>query len=339
MTQPNDKEASPFAPTAIDQEVNSFIADIAKEFVPEEEVAPEPASQAKLEAPPTPGETQNSVEDPTERGLERLVAREVGLREREKDAETAKREVEALRARLSELEPRALTPELLDKIKLSPQDGLRAIGLDPDEIVRTALMEKLGDRANTPEMRDMMEKVRLRKEMEALKAQVQEAERRNAAQAYHAQVTAGAQQYVKDVDGLSKHAPTVATVAKTNPDRVFSEIMEEITRDAAFRASREPNGDIISFQEAAQRVDKRWSAMKALLGADLTAPSEVNPGKPASIEPPKTNSEAKIQPKTPPTTIKPPERPLAPWLQTSYDDEEALREAMLEWKRLESTRR
>ncbi len=321
MTEPKDFN---FAPTEIDNQVSDFIKEISAQ--PLEPEAPANTEQAIVQAPDPETPSQNSVEDPTDRGLERLVAREVDLREREAKLSGASAEVEALRARLAELEPRALTPELLDKIKLSPADGLRALGLDPDEVVRTALMEKLGDKANTPEMRDMMEKVRIRKEMDALRAKVNDAERKQAAQAYYQTVDAGAKEYVKNTEMFAKHAPTVAEVAKRHPDRVHQEIMEEITRDASIRASREPGGDVISYQEAAMRVDKRWGAMRALLGTPET-------GTAASTTAPKTNVVAKTEVKTSPTTIKPPERPLAPWLQASKDEDEAIREAIAEFNK------
>lgn len=325
---------SGFGPTELDNQVADFIADVAKEFAAEAD-APAEAPTPKLEAPETPGPQENTVADPTDRGLERLVAREVDLRERETKLNAAQEEIKALRSRLAELEPRAIAPELLDKIKLSPADGLRAIGLDPDEVVRTALMEKLGDKANTPEMKEMMERVRLRKEMEALRAQVQLAERKQAAQEYYNQVNTAARQYVSNIDGYSKQAPTVAQVAKSNPDRVHAEIMEEITRDAAYRAATEPNGDVISYQEAAQRVEKRWGAMKALLGGN-----SVDTGTPAASTPAvKTVEQTASAPKTPPATPKPPDRPLAPWLQRHQTEEEALNDAILEYRRLEHSKK
>jgi hypothetical protein len=274
------------------------------------------------------------VEDPADRGLERLVAREVELREREARLSESQKEMETLRARLAELEGRPDLPSLADKIKLSPVEGLRALGLDPDEVVRMALVEKLGDKANTPEMREMMERVRIRKEMESLRAQVQEAERARAAQAYYAEVQSKAAEYVKNQEGISKHAPLLATVAKANPDRVLQEVMEEISKDAATRASREPAGDILSFQEAAQRVERRWAAMKALLEPTLPSASA-----PASTPEPKTTPTAAPVKSTPPSSIKPPERPLAPWLTAQRDEEEAIKEAVLEWTRAESAKR
>lgn len=333
----------PFAPTELDQAVNAFISTAQKEFGEPEpadgvlESAPSVESTPEVGAPNVPVETASSPlgpEDPTERGLERLVAREVELREREVKLARETSEIEALRARLRELEPRAMSPELLNKLKLSPADGLRALGLDPDEIIRTALAEKIGDKA-TPEMRDLLEKTKLRREMEALRAQVQEAERQRAAQAYYSQVANGAQSFLSKHEELSKHSPTVAHVAKTAPERAYNEIMEEITRDAASRARQEPNGDILSYEDAAKRVEARWSGLKKMLGAESVAAQlpvipASTPG--ASAAPPETKQNVG---KSTPATIKPPEKPLAPWLRTSKDEEDAIKSAIAEWNRAE----
>lgn len=314
--------------TEIDTAMESFISEAQKEFAePLIEEAPVTPVEPTQEAT---GEQENTAtpvppQDPTERGIERLVSREMELREREARLTSAEKEMETLRSRLRELEPRAVTEDLLNQIKLSPSQGLRALGLDPDEVVRAALVEKLGDKANDPELKEMMEKTRMRREFESLKAQVQMAERQRAAQEYYSKVASGANEYVRNHDGLSKHAPTVATVAKSNPDHVFQEIMEEITRDANVRAAREPNGDVISYEEAASRVEKRWAAMKNLLSPVIQA----------STPAPKTSVEAKTPAVSPPSTIKPPERPLAPWLQRKTTEEEAIRLAISEWQRAE----
>lgn len=320
-------------PTEIDAAMKEFIAEQEKEFsaVPPE---PTPAPEVK---PEVPAELQIAAQpDPAERGLERLVAREVELRERENKIATYEDEVKALRARLQELEPRAINDDLLNRIRLSPSDGLRAMGLDPDEVVRLALVEKLGDKANSPETKEMLEKAQMRKEMQALKGYIQQIERERAAKEYFNKIAEGANSFTRNLDGLSKHAPTVAAVAKTSPDRVFQEIMEEITRDAAVRAAREPNGDVISYEEAAKRVESRWGAMKALLGGaapgnPANASTPVNPGSPETKQ-----NVAKETPKAPPSTVKPPEKPLAPWLQKRVDEEEAIQLALQEYRRVES---
>jgi hypothetical protein len=340
MSNTNDTPA--FAPTDIDNQVSALISEIAAEQA-QEVLSPPPSPTAQdpvpAEAPPPEDNTVPHTPDPTDRGLERLVAREVELREREKALSATQQEMEALKARLRELEPRALLPEDIERIKLSPSEGLRKLGLDPDEVVRQALVEKLGDKANDPAMREMLEKTKMRKDMEALRNQVQQAELRQAAQAYYTQVATGARDFTSNVDGLSKHAPTVATVAKSNPDRVYQEIMEEIQRDAAVRSAREPNGDVISYEEAAKRVEARWSAMKSLLGAGVAPQSTPNNAPNAVNDQPKTNVGATQPTKTPPSTIKPPDRPMAPWLQPKLDEEEAIREAMAEWQRVESAKR
>jgi hypothetical protein len=327
-------------PTAIDTAMTDFIAETQKEFqdsfLAEEALeAPAPQDQGTVTAEPvlTP---EAPKEGPTDRGLERLIAREMELRERENALSREKAEVEAYRARFKELEARALPEDYINQIKLSPSEGLRRLGLDPDEIVRNALAEKLGDKA-PPEMRELLEKTRLRREMEALKAQVQEGERRQAAQTYFNQVANGARDFLGKSEEISKDAPTVAHVAKNNPDRAYQEIMEEIVRDAQVRATREPNGDVMSYAEAAKRVEARWSAMKSLL---VPVTPESNPGAASMTQVADTKQNvAKETPKSPPSTIKPPERPLAPWLQTSKSEEDAIRAAIDEWRRAESVKR
>lgn len=338
-----------FGPTALDNDVSKLITELEVEYRAAEPTGGD--EQPHAETPGTPEAAGNlssittkealdtkvpvtdAKEDPTERGLERLVAREVELRERESRLSESAKEMEALRARLSELEPRAVTEDLLNKIKLSPSEGLRALGLDPDEVVRTALVEKLGEKANTPEMRETMERAKMRKEMEALKNQIRQAEMKRAAQEYFDKVDSGAREHAKNAEGLSKYAPTVASVAKTSPDRVHREIMEEITRDAAVRSSREPDGDVISYEEAASRIEKRWAEMKSLFGAPTPGPS-VTPSGVASTPESKTPVVTQ-NPKPPPSTPKPPDRPLLPWLQASKDEEEAIKEAITEYRRLQ----
>ncbi len=310
--------------TELDTQMEAFIADAEKEFTPEPEAAPAEVTTAPDTAQENTAAAEKVSTDPAERGLERLVSREMELREREARLSGTEKEMEAMRTRLRELESRQISEDLLTQIKLSPSQGLRTLGLDPDEIVRQALVEKLGDRADVPEVKEMMERNRLRREMEALKAQVREQEMARAAQEYFGRIASGANEFVRNPSGLEKHAPTVATVAKSNPERVYEEIMEEITRDAQVRASREPNGEPIPYEEAAKRVEKRWSVLKQLLVP--VVPGE-NPGK-ASMSSPKTPVEAQ---KTPPNTIKPPEKPLAPWLQKKVDEEEALRLAIAEY--------
>lgn len=341
MPENNEIIDSPFVKSEIDTAMDSFIKEAAVEFAPPDDFAPvpetpsaDPASPAAYLAP-TPEATKapEGEDAAVTRGLERLVAREVELRTREDRLKGSESEVEALRARVRELEPLALSPDLLAQIKLSPTSALRALGLDPDEVVRTALMEKIGDKA-TPEMKEMLERTQTKRELAQLRAQIQEAERARAAQAYFDRVAAGAQDHVRNLEGLSKHAPTVAHVAKSDPGRVFQEIMEEIQKDAQTRSRTEPNGDVIGYEEAAKRVESRWGALKSMLGASVTPEIPSN----ASMSATKT-VEAAVQKPNPPNTVKPPERPLAPWLQSSKTEDEGLRAAIDEWRRAESARK
>ncbi len=316
--------------TEIDTAMESFISEAQKEFAPEpEETAPVVAQESAPQpdtALPNTAESEKPTTDPAERGLERLVAREMELRERENRLSQSSAEMEALRARVREMESRQISEDLLNKIRLSPNEGLRHLGLDPDEVVRQALVEKLGDKADTPEIREMLERNRLRREMESLKAQIQAQERERAAYEYYSKIASGANQFVRDTSGLEKHAPTVSQVAKSNPERVYSEIMEEIQRDAQVRMAREPNGDVISYEEAAKRVEKRWSDLKSLI-LPQNQPSTPSPTTPVAAKP------SNPPPQTPNISVKPPEKPLAPWLQRNVDQEEALRLAIAEYNK------
>lgn len=336
MTVESDPVIETPVTTTLDADVSTFITDLEAEYRAEAVATPaEPVAE-------TPGPTADTPppepEAPAvERGLERLVTREVELRTREDKVAGAEKEVAALRARLSELETRAISPDVLDKIRISPAEGLRALGLDPDEIVRTALMEKIGDKA-TPEMREMLEKSQIRRELSALKAEMQAAQYQRTSQELYIKVSNGANQFVQNNEGISKHAPTVAAVAKSNPDRVYQEIMGEITMDAQVRSAKGDPGDLLSYEEAAKRVETRWSSMKALFGAGI--PPVTTSSSEASTSPPKTSvSPAVASPKPSPTTIKPPEKPIAPWLQRQADEEDAVQAAILEWKRSESANR
>ncbi len=332
----------PYGATEIDVAAADFIKSMEAEYKTAEPVDEvlvsdsdsvatpvENSADGTTPAPVTTEPQSNTVEDPTERGLERLVAREVELRTRETALAGKEAEIAALRARLGELESGVLSPELVNKLKHSPTDGLRALGLDPDDVIRLALAEKMESMGKPldPAIAAKFEQSKTRKEVEALRAQLMESERKAAATAYYNQIASGAQQYVLNSE-LSKHAPTVAVVAKTAPDRVFAEIMEEITRDAQVRAVREPNANPMSYEDAAKRVEARWSDYSKLLNPNPVASTPqaktTAPAQPAVNPPPKTNP-----------TVKPPERPLAPWLQTVDIVEDGIKAGIMEYRRSE----
>ena len=141
--------------------------------------------------------------------------------------------------------------------------------------------------------------------------------------AYFNSVAVGARQYVTTAVAAAtgtKSLPTLAAIAKTSPERAHRELMEEITADARHRAATDPDGEPLSYEEAAARVEARLSSLKALL---------------SPVASPADTKQAPVG-RTPPVT-KPPARPLKPWEKTGDDlESQGLQEAMREFHRLES---
>jgi hypothetical protein len=103
-------------------------------------------------------------------------------------------------------------------------------------------------------------------------------------------------------------------VAKADPDYARDEIMEEIVSEAKRQAATNPNGEPISYEEAASRVEKRFARLAKLLSVQNgTNPATKNVKKP-NVTPPST---------------KPATKPLAPWQRrTDSVEEQGLAEAM-----------
>ncbi len=339
MSDPTIHAPSPFEPTQIDIDMQAFIKEQEAKFAAEEtknEENPE-GSQASDGTNPqveakTTSESQNTVDDPAsrkesgqDRGLGRLVEREVALRSRESALEARERALVDVEKRIKTLESRALPEDLAAKWEYEPEAAMRAMGLDPDMIVRQVIASKLGKDA-PPEVQNTLESARVKKQIDELRHQLAEHQRMMAAQTFVAQVQSGAREFMGG-EGLNA-TPTVATVAKTNPARVFQEIMEEISKDAAARAHAEPGGDVLPYAEAAKRVEARWSEFKALVSPGITTPAPAATAK-ASTTPAETAREAPSKS----STTKPPERPIAPWLQKTDLEEEGIRAAMVEFRK------
>jgi hypothetical protein len=315
-------------PSELDEAASAFIKEYAATPQDEapDEVAP-PVIEAKDEtvAPVTPGTAApNTVEDP--RGLERLVEREVALRER--DTAIAARE-----ARMAELEARAakaLPDDILSKLEYSPEETLKAMGVDPEQLVRQVIANRLGDQAD-PSVKQTIESAKVRKEINELRATLAEQQRRAAAGAFVAQVEAGAREYV--MKGVGENVPTVTAVAKANPDRVYREIMEEIAKDAQSRAAKDPNGDVLPYAEAAKRVEARWAEFKAIL-----SPAPAPAGNPTTTASTSNSTAIASGAKTTSTTVKSPDRPIAPWLQKGQEEENGIKAAIAEYNRVEAAR-
>lgn len=290
-------------PSAADLEAEAAIAAIGEEFAPiiaaegdenGEPVADPETPELEAEANAPQPEPEDKPAD--DRGMERLVAREVELRAKEDAIKAREAKVSEYESRIKELEGRvaALPSDFVEQLATTPTAALKAAGHDPDQVMRLYLAEKLIAQGKPvpAELQSMIDKAEQKATVKRLEAQIAYNEQMRAAEAYFAKVDAGARQYV--TKGISKDAPTVAEVAKANPDRVYNEILDEIARDAANRAGKD-SGDVISYDEAAKRVEARWAEMRKLFGP---APAASTPAaekkstqvapKGASVTPPKT---------------------------------------------------
>ncbi len=322
---------------SLDGDVQSFISGIEKEYEAanlEEQLA---AAEPTTEAPKEPDKVEATPVDPpaktpVDAGLERLVAREVEIRGREEAFSRKEAEYKALEARLQAAEARQVPQDVVGGLRNRPTETLKAMGLDPDDLVRRAIAEKMGDKA-PEQLRQKLEQSSTQAQIQALEQKIISQERERAQQEFFNKVNSSAREYVGS--GLGTYAPTVAEVAKKAPDRVHQEIMQEIIQDAQIRGPREPNGELLSFEDAAKRVEARWDAFKKLLSpSDTTAlASTADSSKTSALG----NTTAKVITKTQTSpATKPPDRPLAPWQIRSDIEEEGIRAALMEYKRVES---
>lgn len=339
MSQDIEVSAFQGGPTELDNLAESYIKEFAKEFNETElqTAAPDPetppSEQENSVAPPVQPETPPAPEaKPEERGLERLVEREVALRSRE--AEIAAREAKfaEMEQRLRELETKRVPDDWREKAEYAPEEVLKQMGLDPEMVVRQIIANRLGPDA-PPEVKQTVESAQIKKQINELKRELAEHQQRAAAAAFVAQVEAGARQYVEK--GIGENAPTVAAVAKANPMKVYREILEEIAQDANMKSARGLGGDVLSYDEAAKRVEARWSEFKTYFAPAAPSGSQTTPT-PASTPAPAANAQGANKP-TPPVT-KPPDRPIAPWLQHRADEDEGIKAAVAEFIRLENQR-
>lgn len=331
-------------PSALDTAAESFITEISKEYketaldeqlaavetpgpsdVPSESAAG--AEGAPTEAAPAPAPEAGKVAE--DRGFERLVEREVALQAREKAINERDSRYSAMEARLKELETRVIPPDLINRFETDPEAAMKALNLDPENVVRMVIANRLGDKAD-PAIRGVVESAKIKKELHDLKAALHEQQRAAQAQAFVAKVESEARAYVHK--GIGEHAPIVATVAKANPDRVYREIMEEISKDANDKLARGSGGDVLTYDEAAKRVEARWSEFKTLV-----APGPAATPDPASTTAPKATAPG-AKPTNQTSAPKTPDRPIAPWLSNKDILDEGIAAGLAEFKRVEGGR-
>lgn len=339
-----------------DAYMNDLIKEVEQEFEDEDLAAlPDGASSDKADGESDVGDVQpdeageQEVVEPGEdedsegdRSVERLVAREVELRTKEEALKAREFHVKAiedentqLKQRVAELEQR-IPEDFFDQLRVKPFETLEANGFDPEYVVKGVLAAKLVKQGKSVpeqllrELKDAEYDYKF-KAIEREKAQMAQQQK---ALAFVQKVEAEARQYIRAMSELkpefSKDAPTVAKVAKSNPDKVYAEIMDEIGRDATAR-SRDPQATLISYAEAARRVEKRWTEYKGLFGTD--------PSKDASTT--ADDTQAREQQTGASTQVKKAVKPLLnskPKTQEELE-QEGLDAALAEYKRVETARR
>ncbi len=339
LTYTPPPEASYDEQADFQQSLKDIVSEIEGEFKPkyeftEEELSSdnEPGHEGEPLAEGADGaEPAVEADEPAvARGLDRLIAREVALQTKEaafQAREAAQtNEMAALKAQIELLQKKMPAPDLEDKMFLNPSEAVKALGQDPETVVKLMLHEQLEARgAEIPQglkdfVKDYRKDVAANRRIATLEAQLAQRARDEAALNEFNAVQLGAREYVKTVD--SKVMPSLAKIATSNPDRAHREIMEEISRDAKQRVAADPNGQPLTYAEAAKRVEARLADLMVLMGA--TGPAS------------DATKQADAKKVTVPPQQKPPVKPLKPW-EKKGDDlyAQGIREAEREFYRQE----
>lgn len=321
----------PAEPDASEAEsFNQSLKDIVSEIEDEYSPAPE-FTDEELGTEPAPAEAEEPAgvekdEPAVTRGLDRIIAREVALQSKEAAFNAQASEFAALKEEVETLRTQMPAKDVQERLTHSPSEVLKSLGHNPEEIVRVMIAEQLkaAGKPVPPELEKELEKAEAKRqsalhqrELQELRNQIEESKRAQESTTLLNTVAAGAREYVKTVD--SKALPTLAGIVAVNPERANQEIMEEILSDARARAAADPNGQFMTYQEAAKRVETRLTELKSLFGPAST-PTKQAPGKP----------------NTPPQP-KPPVRPLKPWEKRGQDlENEGIEAATREFFRQEA---
>jgi hypothetical protein len=281
----------------------------------------------------TTGEPSDELQKPDEQDIEadpknarffeRVVQRELAAKEQEAKAAATLAQVTAKIEEYKGLQGLKSTKELMEMAANDPAGVMTALGQDPAHMIKLALAQQLGDKA-PPELQEFAKNYARDREVADLRAQIARSEQSRAQQDYFNSVVNGAREYVSKSVGDS--TPTLAIVAKANPERAHKEIMEEIQRDAQTRGATDPNGEPLTYPEAAKRVEARMAEWKSLLGVQN------------SMSTASTKSTQKPNGTTPPQS-KPPAKPLRPWEQKNNLEDQGIQDALREFHKMEAAAR
>lgn len=293
----------------------------------------EPESQDEVGTSNIETDETDDIEDPKlARGVQRLVARELAAKQREDEADRKIAELKALQAEVSKYKDLRSAAELADMMDVDPLGAFKALGKNPEDMIKLALAQQLGDEA-PDKLKDFAREANTRREIAQLKAQLAAQNQARAAQEYFNTIQSGAREYALGLDKEVKPGkkvgdgiPTLSLVAKADPDYARDEIMEEIVAEARRKAAEDPNGEPISYEEAAKRVEARLAKLAKLLQVQNGTTTPTKNGKPAT--------------KVIPPTTKPATKPIAPWMRNPDSiEEQGLQEALRVYERVEAERK
>lgn len=348
MYEAPQSEATPDESADFARAQRDIISEISNEFDDHErpEFTDEELSDGSEQTPETPEQTRpeeatdETKEDPAvARGMERLIQREVQVQAREAAIQAREARVQALETEVAELRKKQPAQEIFEQFGHSPTAAVQALGHDPETTVRLMIAEQLEAKGQEvpPALKEFVKDAKRERRIKELEFREAQRVRQAALQQEFNAVHAGGREYVKTftgdtkdakVAGLVKTMPVLAKLARANQDEAHREIMEEIATDARARYAADPNGQPITYEEAAKRVEARLSKYQALFTAEPSGPGTNAP-----------NKQAPGQKPIPPQN-KPPVRPLKPW-EKRGDDEmaRALADAEREFHRVEAQNR
>lgn len=263
-----------------DDAVESVGADAPAEGAGDGEATEAVAAPTDGEAVPPP---EAAAED---RSIARLVEREVAVRQREDAVKASEERYAALEKEFESLREQyaAVTAsyqgDFHEQLKVRPGDTLRAAGHDPDHVVRLYLAEKMVAEGKPvpPELSRAIKDAEYEHRISAQEKQLQEYQRQQAAAQWVHGIELGARTYLSQE--ISKHAPTLAAVAKANPDYAFKALMDEIAADVQSRKGKDLSATVLTYEEASKRAEVKLAAHKKLF-ADPPAAGTTAPTTPA----------------------------------------------------------
>lgn len=346
-----DTAAAPGSDTSFESDFDAFLKEAEGSWTGDDEYAgaedeADPVISAQDErapsedeaaapALPKPSSSPEKEEDPAvQRGLDRLVAREVELQRKDADIRARESQVAVMEREIAQLKTKNYgVDDFAQLVSLDPGEALQRLGVNPDHVINLYLAKKMGDKA-PPELRQALQKAEddkrfreLENKLAARDHQVQYADsQRQTAEEVRAYVSG-------DLNGI---APNVAARLKSKPAALEKALLEEIRLDAVERLTRGEARDarVISAQEALIRLEKR---LVDFLDDPSTTPAVVPANTTDSKVTQGTNARQGEAAKPPVKN----RRPLRPWqAQDQADIEDAgIRAAVGEYRRSESARR